>query len=118
MHTQSDAREKEQKRSEQCGADEDQLQRLASQFGSPAFLDADHVRFFRFRSTTGYKPETAARNRISTPWTRGLGAQIHRHALALREALEHPLERVLATQPALLIAAVRLSDDLPEALID
>src|SRR6185503_19020199 len=47
-----------------------------------------------------------------------LVTQIDRHALALREALEHSLERVLAPQPALFEPAVRLAHDLAETLID
>src|SRR5205809_420326 len=45
-------------------------------------------------------------------------AWVDGHALALSGFLEHALERVLATKTALLVAAIWLPDDLPEALID
>ena len=47
-----------------------------------------------------------------------LVTQIDGHALALREAFEHSLERVFAPEPTLLEPAVRLPHHLTEALID
>ena len=44
--------------------------------------------------------------------------EVHRHALALREAVQHALERELAANAALLVAAVGHARHLAEALVD
>src|SRR6185312_16923550 len=44
--------------------------------------------------------------------------QVHRHALPLRESVEHALQRELAAQAGLLVAAVGHAGGLAAALVD
>ena len=44
--------------------------------------------------------------------------EVHRHVLALGEALEHPFERELTADAALLVAAIGMAGCLADALVD
>src|SRR2546425_3216203 len=80
------------------------------------------------RSVSGTSTTTAKASRSGAAATRSCHhdpaemqaalAQVDCHALALREALEHALKRVLAAETALLESPIGLSHDLADALID
>src|SRR5216683_7282864 len=69
-----------------------------------------------FASPLHFEPECTAwrESRLDRPSHR----EVHRHALALGEAVEHALERELAADAALLVAAVGHAGHLAAALVD